>query len=504
MVGGSRALKGFLDVVEWAGNKLPHPFMIFVYLAGLVILSSWVLSLFGVSVVDPGTNEEVPVMNMLSGDGLQYILTSMVDNFAEFPPLALILILMLGIGLAQKVGLLETAMQKAISGAPSSMVTYVVIFAGVLANLASNAAYVIVPPLAALVFLNLGRHPIAGLAAGFAAAGGGFTANLFVSGTDVLLSGISTEVARSVDETLTVTPVANWFFMIASVLMIMLVGTFVTERIVEPRLGEYEGDAEYRSPEEITERENRGLRNALIVSGVLIAGVFAALLPSGSPLRGEDGSIVQSPFLDGIVPILLFYFVAVAVTYGVTAGTITTTADVPNFMGEAIRDYAGLIVLFFAAAQFIAYFDYSNIATWISVNGAELLESINLTGVYALVGLSLVTLGLGLFTSSGSALWALMAPTFIPLFLILDVNPAYVQLAFRLGESSNNIITPLNPFVPMLVAFMKEYDEEAGFGTVFSLMLPYTILFFVCWIAMFLVWSALGLPIGPGEYIQLD
>ena len=498
------ALGRFLDGVEWLGNKLPNPFILFVCLALLVIFFSWFVSLFGVTFEDPASGEPASIRSLISGDGIRFILTSMLTNFVEFPPLGLVLGIMLGIGLAQKVGLLETAMKKTILGVPRSMVTLAIIFAGICGNLASDAAFIIIPPLAALVFLTLGRHPLAGMAAGFAAVGAGFTANVFIAGTDALLSGISTEAANIVNDDLNVTPVANWYFMIASTLMLVGVGWFVTERIVEPRLGEYEGEGQDRELEEITPEQNRGLRNAL-VAGVAYFALMAGLvaLPN-SPLRNEDGGLVPSPLLEGIVPIILLFFVTVAVAYGVTVGRITAPADVPRYMGEAIQDLAGFIVLIFAAAQFIAYFEWTNLGAWVAVNGAQLLESLNVTGVFGLLGFSVLTLFLNLLITSGSAQWALEAPIFVPLFLLLDINPAYTQLAFRIADSSTNIITPLNPYVPMVLAFMQDYNRRAGFGTLFSLMLPYTVLFYISWVVLFLVWTLLGLPIGPGEYLRLD
>lgn len=477
--------------------------MLFLYLAVLVMVLSLVGSLLGATVAEPGSGDEVAVRNMISGDGLEYILTSMIDNFVEFPPLGLILVVMLGIGLAQQTGLVQAFMQKAISSAPSSLVTYAVITTGILGNLASDAAYVIVPPLAALVFLSVGRHPLAGLAAGFAAVGAGFTANIIVAGTDALLSGISTEAASTVQEGASVSPVDNWFFMSASVFMLVAVGGIVTERIVEPRLGEYQGNTEDRQLEEITAQENRGLRNALIALLIYLGVLLAVLLPSGSPLRGENGSIVESPFLDGIVPVILFFFVTVAVAYGVTVGTIRSTADVPRLMGEAMQGMAAVIVLIFAAAQFIAYFEYSNLGIWVAVNGAELLERAQFTGLPVMVAFILLATLLNLLITSGSAQWALMAPIFVPLFMLLDFDPAFTQLAFRIGDSSTNIITPTSPYVAIMIAFIKEYDEEAGFGTLLSLMLPFSLLFLASWIVLFVVWNLIGLPIGPGVYSSL-
>lgn len=500
----SSRLERFLDGVERVGNRLPHPFMIFVYLALITILVSWVVSLFGVSFEDPATGDALRIQSLVSGDGLEYILTSTVTNFVEFPPLGTVLTIILGIGLAQRTGLIEAAMKRTIMNAPSSLITYAVVFVGILGNLASDAAFIVIPPLAALVFLGVGRHPLAGLAAGFAAAGAGFSANFLITSTDALLSGITTGVLQSVAEGETVTPVSNWFFMIASVPVLMFAGVFVTERLVEPRLGAYEDEHEAEMMEPVTDRENRGLRNALIAAVVFVVLLVAVTLPSASPLRNEDGGLIPSPLLDGVVPIIFLFFVVVALAYGITVGKIERTADVPRLMGETIAGMAGFIVLIFAASQFLAYFEYSNLSTWIAVSGADALQSINLTGLPVLFAFIFVTVILSFVIYSGSALWAILAPIFIPLFYLLDYNPAYVQAAYRIADSSTNVLTPLNPYVPLVLAFMQQYDRRAGFGTLFSLMLPYTVVFLLVWTLLFAVWAIAGLPVGPGEGLRVS
>ncbi|WP_147803582.1 AbgT family transporter [Alkalicoccus halolimnae] len=492
-----------LDQVERVGNKLPHPFMLFVYLAGIIILLSWLLSAINISVTHPMDGEEVAIENMVSLNGLEFILSSMLENFTGFAPLGLVLVMMFGIGLAQKVGLIETFMKKTILNAPAKLVTYVIIGTGVIGNLASDAAFVIIPPLAAMVFYSLGRHPLAGMAAGFAGVGAGFTANVLITGTDALLSGISTEVAQSVDPDLVVTPVDNYFFMAFSVLMLMIVGAWITEKVVEPRLGKFDTkfadpDAVEQTAEQPSAQEMKGLRNAGITAAVYLTIVALTIVPPNGILRGEEGTIVPSIFLDNIIPIILFFFITVAVAYGTTTKVLQSTADVPELMGKAIKDMSGFIVLIFAASQFIAYFEWTNIGTFIAVSSATGLENINFTGMGLIVGFILLTAVLNLFIFSGSAQWALMAPIFIPMFYFLNYDPAFIQLAYRIADSSTNIITPMNPYVPMVLAFMKRYDNRAGFGTLFSIMLPYAMTFLFIWIAIFVIWNLLGLPIGPG------
>lgn len=492
-----------LDWVEKMGNKLPHPFMLFVYLALGVIVISSVISWLGVTFEDPQSGEIVAIQPLLSASGLEYMLSSMLSNFTGFAPLGLVLVMMFGIGLAQKVGLMETFMKKTILQAPPRFVTYAVIGTGILGNLASDAAFIIIPPLAAMVFYALGRHPLVGVAAGFAGVGAGFTANIMITGTDALLSGISTEVARSVIPDITVLPVDNWYFMMFSVLMLMFIGAWITEKIIEPRLGTYDssvGDSSVTSDqlEEITPEKNRGLRNAAIFGGIYVLTVALLIVPSNGILRGEDGAILNSPFLSNIVPIILFFFITVAIAYGVTVKAIKKAGDVPEFMTSAMRDMAGYIVLIFAASQFISYFGWTNLSSFLAVSGADALVSANFTGMPVIVGFILLAAILNLFIFSGSAQWALMAPIFIPMFMYLDYDPAFVQLAYRIADSSTNVITPLNPYVPMVLALMKRYDHRSGFGTLFSIMLPYALIFIAVWILILIGWTLIGLPIGPG------
>ncbi|MGX7595772.1 AbgT family transporter [Planococcus plakortidis] len=494
--------KGFLNFIEKWGNRLPDPFFIFVYLAVFVVLLSWLVSSLGTTVVHPGTGEELAIQNIVSGEGIRYILAETINNFTGFAPLGLVLVMMLGIGLAERVGLMETAIKKSILNAPKSLITYAVIFTGIMGNLASDAAFILVPPLAAMVFASVGRHPLAGLAAGFAGTGAGFTANILVTGTDALLSGISTEAARAIDDTIVVTPVDNWYFMSASVIVMAIVGAIITEKLIEPRLGKYTGRAD-NTFEPVTKQENKGLLNAVIAGAVYVGLISLLVFLPGSPVRNEDGGIIPSPFLSGIVPIILFFFITVAVAYGITVKKITESKDVPAYMGDAIKDMSGYIVLIFAAAQFINYFNWSNLGIWLAVNSAEFLTSINMTGLPVMVGFSVLAALLNLLIFSGSAQWALMAPIFIPMFMLLDYHPAFVQLAFRIADSSTNIITPLNPYILIVLAFMREYDKKAGLGTLISMMLPYSLIFFGVWLVMMVIFALTGLPIGPGISLRM-
>ncbi|MBU5467279.1 AbgT family transporter [Virgibacillus sp. MSJ-26] len=488
----------FLDIVERVGNRLPDPFILFVFLAFLMIIISWIFSMFDASVVHPGTGEDTPIKSLVSGEGVQFILTSMIENFTGFAPLGIVLAMMLGIGLTERVGLLDYTIRKTILKSPPVLITYTVVFVGILGNLASDAAIVLIPPLAAIVFYKIGRHPLAGLAAGYAGAGAGFTANLFVAGTDALLAGISTEAAAIIDDTITVTPVDNWFFNIVSVFVLTVVGGLITTRFIEPRLGKYEGEAVEEDNTEELPNARKGFINALLAGIVYIALLVVVIFLPNSPLRNDDGGIVPSPFLDGIVPIILIFFIIIGVSFGMTVGRIKSGKDISNYMADSIKEMGGYIVLVFAIAQFIAYFNWSNLGTWVAVNGADFLSSINFTGMGLIIGYIIFTALLNFLITSGSAKWAIEAPIFIPMFMQLGYHPAFTQVAYRVADSSTNIMTPLFPYMVIILSFMRKYDKNANIGTYMSLMIPYTVSFLITWIILIVIFYYTGIPFGPG------
>lgn len=496
------AKKGFfnkaLNGIERLGNRLPDPFILFVGMAVLVMIASFIFSLFDASVVHPGTGETLEINNLLSGEGLKYIIESMITNFTGFAPLGIVLAMMLGIGLTEKVGLFDYAIKKTILKSPPALLTYSVAFVGIMGSIASDAAMLLIPPLAAMIFYRVGRHPLAGLAVGYASSGAGFTANLLIVGTDVLLSGISTEAAKIVDDSIVVTPVDNWYFNIVSVFVLTFVAGFITSKFIEPRLGKYSGDSVEFEMEEDDPRASKAFRNAIIAGIIYVGLVLLAIFWPESQLRNEEGKLIPSPFLTGIVPIILFMFLVVGVTYGVTIGKIKSGKEMAGYMAESMKDMSSYIVLIFAISQFIAYFGWSNIGTWIAVNGAEFLESVNFTGMGLIIGYIIFTALMNFLITSGSAKWALEAPIFVPLFMQLGYHPAFTQVAYRVADSSTNIVTPLMPYMVVVLTFMQKYDKKAGIGTLISLMLPFSICFLITWILLILLFFYAGIPFGPG------
>ncbi|MFJ8234945.1 AbgT family transporter [Ureibacillus sp. NPDC094379] len=490
--------KGILKWIETVGNKLPHPFMLFVYLCGIFIIVSVVLAAMNVAVTHPVTGENVAVKSLLSQEGVHWILTSMLTNFTSFPPLGLILAMTLGIGLAEKVGLIQAVLRAMVSNVPKALVAYAVVFIGILGNIASDAAIAVIPVMGAMIFLAVGRHPLAGFAAGVAGWGAGFTANIMIAGTDALISGISTQAVQAINPDLVVTPVDNWFFMSVSTFVLAILGGWITDKFVEPRLGTYNGNVKM-SMDPFTDKEKRALKATGLTALAFIAFLAFLVVPENGFLRDpETGGILSSPFIKGIIPIILIFFILTSVVYGKVVGVIKNSADVPAFMTEMIKSMASFIVLVFVIAQFVAFFNWTNLSVVLAVNGSEFLESINLTGFPAIILFILFVSLMNLFITSGSAMWSMLAPVFIPMFMLIGYNPAFVQVAYRIADSSTNMITPMSPYLPLILAYYQQYKKDAGIGTYFSTMIPYALSFLVVWVILLFVWFTLGLPLGPG------
>ena len=501
-------MQRILGSIERAGNKLPHPFILFMTLGVFIILLSALLSYAGISAVNPKTDAVVSVKSLLSDEGIVFILTSMVSNFVNFPPLGLILVVMFGIGLADKVGLMSSLMQISVAKAPPAMLTLVVFLAGICGSVASDANYLILIPLAAMVFHSVGRHPLAGAAAAYAAAGAGYDASLFVTVGDALFSGITTEAARTLDPTAYISPLDNYYFVASSVLVLAVVGTVIVDRFVEPYLNRTLPIADNKRSVgnvlvELNKDERRGLKRVLWVSLLYLGLVLALVLPEASPLRNPEGGLVPSPFLKSFVPVLFGFFVTIGLTYGISVGKIRSSRDVPDLMAESTKDLATTLVLFFAIAQFIAYFKWSELGQFIAIEGSNILESTGFTGLPLVVAFIIMTAILNIFMTSGSAQWALMAPVFVPMLMLSDFNPAFVQAMFRIGDSTTNIISPMSPYFSVALVYMQRYVPNMGLGSLISTMLPLAMGFLICWTLFLLLWLSLGLPLGPGVFMMM-
>ncbi|MGL5725191.1 AbgT family transporter [Cetobacterium sp.] len=489
----------FLNIIEKGGNALPNPGTLFAILALIVVLISGIGGALGWSVSFVGINgrtlktEEMTIYtnSLMTKEGVNYIFNSMVKNFTDFAPLGTVLVAMIGIGIAERSGLIATILRKVALSTPKKLVTMMVIFLGIMSNVAADAGYVVLPPLAALIFLSFGRHPIAGLAAAFAGVSGGFSANLLIGALDPLLGGISTEAAKILDPSYVVSPSANWYFMIASTFVITILGTLVNSKIVEPRLGKYLGEEKIEL-EQITQEEKKALRAA----GIATIAVILVLIPVYFALG-------KNFLLSGLVPAIVLFFAVPGLAYGKSIGTIKNDSDVMGMLTKSMEGMAGYIVLVFFAAQFIAYFGYTNLGTILAVKGADFLETTGIGGIPLIIGFIMIVGFLNLFMGSALAKWAILAPVFVPMLMRIGYSPEFTQLAYRIGDSTTNIISPLMSYFAMIIVFMQKYDKKSSIGTLISIMLPYSIVFMIGWSIFLALWMLSGFPIGPEVDILL-
>jgi aminobenzoyl-glutamate transport protein len=496
----------FLNVVERIGNVLPNPSTLFAILAALVVLCSWIFSSMGVSVVHPATGQPVQVVNLLNVEGLQRMLLAVVPNFVAFPPLGTVLVCLVGIAVAERSGLVTAALRLIVLATPRRWLSAIVVLGGVLSHSGADVGYVLFIPLGAAMFHAAGRHPLAGLAAAFAGVSGGFSANLVLGTIDALLSGITQAAAAVVKPGLAVSPAANWYFLIAASVLVTAVGAWVTEKIIEPRLGPYTGDAKPEAIKPLDADEKRGLRWAAIatlaVTAVVLCGTLA---PGGFLLDPKNPTFLASYFIRGLIFFIFFYGLIAGLFYGLGARTIRSDNDVIRGMDASVSTMGSYLVMAFFAAQFLAYFNWTNLGTIMAVKGAGIIKDLNLQGspVLLMVSLVLFTAVVNLIIGSASAKWTLLAPIFVPMFMLLGYSPELVQGAYRVGDSCTNIVTPLNQYFPLILGFALRYVPKAGIGTMISLMLPYSIAFLVCWTLMLVGWILLGLPMGPGAGLYL-
>jgi aminobenzoyl-glutamate transport protein len=382
--------------------------------------------------------------------------------------------------------------------------TFVLVFAGILSNVASDIGYVLLIPLAGTIFLSVGRNPIAGMAAAFAGVSGGFSANLMIGTIDPLLAGLSEEAARIIDPEYLVNPTANYYFMVVSTIVIAIVGTVVTERLIIPRLGEYHGDVEREVIEPLTKKEKNGLRWSGISFLALTILVLITLIPENGMLRGFDGSILGSPVIKGVVAFLFIFSAIPGIVYGFITGKYSNDSDVMRGMAENMKTLATYIVLVFFAAQFVAYFKWSNLGLILAIQGAQTLSASGLGLIPLMILFIILAASLNMLMGSASAKWALLAPIFIPMFMLMGYSPELSQVVFRIGDSVTNIISPMMSFFALIIAFIQKYDRKAGIGTIIATMLPYSIAFFVIWTILLIVWISVGLPLGPGAEIYYE
>ncbi|WP_293958594.1 AbgT family transporter [uncultured Fusobacterium sp.] len=499
-----------LDVVERVGNGLPHPTTMFIIFTLILIAVSYVAAKMGVKVsyetYDNATKslvtKETAVVNLLSPNSIRFMYTSVISNFTSFIALGTVFTIIMGVGVADGSGFMAAVLKKIVAVTPKRAVTATVIFLGIMSNVASSTGYVMLVPLGAILFMSFGRHPIAGLAATFAGVSGGWSANLLIGTNDPVFAGMSTEAARMIDPNYTVLPTGNWYFMVASTFLITFVGTLVTEKIIEPRLGEYIPE-ENIAVDDISFDEKRGMKFALISLVVFFIIVGMLVVPENALLRNPTtGELLRSPFMSGIVFLMSMFFMIPGIFYGIGARTIKSDKDIINLMVKSINNLSGFMVLIFFAAQFVVFFNYSNLGIILSVKGANFLQETGFVGVPLIFAFIVMTAIINIFIAVDSAKWAIMAPIFVPMFMRIGFSPELTQAAYRVGDSCTNVIAPLMPFFPLVVAFAQKYDKKSGMGTMISLMLPYSIAFLIGWIILLIIWFVFNIPLGIGGGIH--
>jgi len=500
---------GILATIERVGNMVPHPAIIFFILIGIVILLSVIFGLLGTTVTYDGydyatgdiVEQTATVRSLLSADGIRFMLTSPVANFLGFTGVGVILVAMIGVGLAEESGLIATLVRKLVAIAPRSIFTFMIVMVGVLSSIAADAGYLVLVPLAAAAFHSMGRHPLAGLAAGFSGVAAVFLVNVFVTPTDALLVEVTNDAIRAVNPDAQINVVGNLYFMIASSLVMGLICTVITERIVEPRLGPYTGGVPVEETHGLTGSEQQGLKyagRALLGFVVVIGLLTAPPLPWGVLRNQETGGIMSgSPFMSGLIILISLLFLVVGYAYGRGAGTIANVTAAIGLVVKTWANLAGMIFLLFVIANFIAFFNFTNLATVLAVTLADVLQNAPIGAAGYIVLFVAVVAIIDVILTGALAKWAILAPVFVPLFMRLGGDPDLVLAAYRVGDSPMNVLTPLNVYLAVMVGFAQKYEKNAGIGTIIALMIPYSATLLVLWTVMLVAWNALGVPLGP-------
>lgn len=490
-----------LDKIERVGNKLPDPAIIFLISMLIVWVLSALLSDVSFSTIDPRTQAPVVVNNLLTGAAMADLLSRMVGIFTGFAPLGVVLVAMLGVGVAEHSGFINAGLKRMLDSTPKALLTPSVILVALVSHTATDAGYVLVIPLAGVIFYAMGRHPLAGIAAAFAGVSGGFSANFIPSAIDPLLQSFTQTAAQMIDPQIMVNPLNNWFFNSASSILIILLGWYLTDKVVEPRLKDtaIDGDPnEIPKFESLTDQQLKALR---VASWVMLGGIVllvAILWPADSPMRSPDGELTSfsAPVMRSIVPLIFLLFLVPGVVYGILSGTFKSSKDIIDSMTKAMNSMAYYMVMAFFCALFIDAFGKSNLGALLAIEGATFLKALQLPSMVTIVGLIFLTAFVNLFVGSSSAKWALLGPIFVPMLMQLNISPDLTQAAYRLGDSSSNIVTPLMPYFPLVVVYCQRYVKSTGIGTVISMMLPFTLTIIIAWTAFLLIYWGLGIPLG--------
>ncbi|GAA1846514.1 AbgT family transporter [Brevibacterium marinum] len=494
-----------LNVIENVGNRLPHPVWLFVILSIILALASALLNLAGVVAVKPD-GDEAPINNLASMEGIRFAFSSVIDNFMTFPPLGVALVALLGLAVADRSGLITAFMRQSLARVSPRFLTPVVAFTGSLAHVAGDAGYIILIPLAGIIYRSMGRSPITGALVALVSLSGGASASPILIPNDAIFSGLTTAAAQTVDPDYVMTPVGNIYFTVVSSLFLTLVITVVVDgflsKRIEARLPVNTTANEEVRHEPLSTIEIKALRNVGIALVAYVVAIVLAMVPTGSPLRGEDGGIIDSVLIKSVAVFLALFFAIAGTVYGITTKKIRTSSDIPDLAADGLKDITPILVLFFAVSQFLAYFNWTNIGTLIATRGAHFLEGIDAPVPVIFGGMLLIVSVMNFFITSGSAQWSLVGPVFVPMFMLLDISPETTTALYRIADSCTNILTPMSPYFALTIGIMRGYRKDIGIGSLFSLTLPLSIALFVVWTAVFALWYLIGLPLGPGAPVR--
>ncbi|MEY9257664.1 aminobenzoyl-glutamate transport protein [Brevibacterium epidermidis] len=499
----SRGVMKLLEAVDRAGNKLPHPFWIFVGLAVIVALLSALFARFDLSSVNPTDGKTVAVKSLLTSEGIQMMLDGAIENFVNFPPLGLIVVVALGVSIADATGLLPSLMRGMLSKVNPRYVTFMIAITAMAAQIAGDAAFAVMIPLAMIAYRAVGRSPIIGAVVAYVAVGGASSVGLIPTGTDAVFAGLTTAAAHTIDPSYNVNPLSNYYFSASSSIVLALSITLVVELVVAKRVASLEAvepsvDADPLPDMKLKLSEQRGMIGAGIATVLFFGLLVLATVPASSPLRGEGGSVVDSPLMNNIAVIMMLFFSTVGIVYGVIVGSIKKFSDIPELMAPGVAALVPVVVLFFAASQFLAYFKWTNMGQVIAIEGAGLLDRIGAAPIVIFVVAVLFISCLNLVLTSGSAMYAFVAPVLVPMLMLLDIAPETTQAMFRIADAPTNSLTPMSPYFVLALGFIRQHRPTAGVGTLMSLVLPIALVNLVVWLVLFILWYLVGLPLGPG------
>lgn len=498
--------KGFidrsLDIIEKSGNKLPDPVVIFISLCLIILFASFVTGTMGVSAKNPADGKVIEAVNLLTPEGIAKIISEAVNNFAAFPPLGLVLVVMIGVGVAEKTGYFETLMKYTIEKTPRKIIVPMIVLVGILGNAAGDAAPIVLPPIAAMVFIKLGYHPVAGLVMAYASALGGYSASLIIGMSDALIVSFTEPAAKLVDDSVPVNAVMNYYFLCVSTVVLLIAAWFVTVKITIPRFGAYKSDV-HTAAEDVTPIERKAMiyaNIALLIAMVIV--MFLAVPENGLLRNAKTGSLIQdSPLMNGIVPIITVLFFVPGLVYGFVAGTMRSTKKFAEMLGDAMSTMGPFIVIVFFAAQMLAYFKWSNLGTIIAIKGAEALQGQN--GVVLILGVLALSAFINMLIGSASVKLGDHGSILVPMLMLLGFHPAFTQVIYRVGDSITNPITPMMPYLPLLLSYAQRYVKDIGLGTLIAALMPFSVAFGIFWTILLIVWYLTGLPVGPGGPIHL-